>query len=264
MRPFFSICVKDARTARILPPPGPQYTDALKGVVMTIRAALFDVFGTLLDVQSVWARADQLFPGHGAELARLWREKQLEYTRLRTISNRYASFTRVTEDALQFSCDALNLPLDAAGRGMLMHQYTQLEPYSCVLPALKRLQTAGFTIGVLSNGDPGLLEDVLHGSGLSEFFDIVISADQAHAFKTAPSVYELGTLALKHPASEIVLVSGNAWDVIGAGWYGYVTYWVNRMGVPLDRLGERPDATGKTLDDAVEFLLNSSKKQEKK
>ncbi len=227
---------------------------------MTIRAVLFDVFGTLLDVQSVWARADQLFPGHGAELARLWREKQLEYTRLRTISSRYASFTRVTEDALLFSCDALGLPLDAAGRGMLMHEYTQLDPYACVVPALRRLEAAGFTMGVLSNGDPGLLDDVLHGSGLSEFFDIVLSADQVHAFKTAPAVYELGTLALKRPASEIVLVTGNGWDVIGAKWFGYVTYWVNRKGVPLDRLGEKPDATGKTLDDAVDFLLKSSKK----
>jgi 2-haloacid dehalogenase len=74
----------------------------------------------------------------------------------------------------------------------------------------------------------------------------------------------LGTLALKRPASEIALVTGNAWDVIGAKWYGYITYWVNRKGTPLDRLGERPDGMGATLDHAVEFLLRSSHKQEKK
>jgi 2-haloacid dehalogenase len=227
---------------------------------MTIRAVLFDVFGTLLDVQSVWARADQLFPGNGAQLAKLWREKQLEYTRLRTMSSRYVSFTRVTEDALQFACDALGLPLDAAARGMLMHEYTQLDPHPDAIPALKKLEQAGVTIGVLSNGDPGLLDDVLHGAGLADYFDVVLSADQVHAFKTAPAVYELGPLALKHPASEIVLVSGNAWDAIGAKWYGCVSFWVNRSGGPLDRLGERPDAIGASLDDAARFVLQSVKK----
>lgn len=227
---------------------------------MPIRAVLFDVFGTLLDVQSVWARADQLFPGNGAQLARLWREKQLEYTRLRTISGRYVSFTRVTEDALQFACDALGLPLDAAARGMLMHEYTQLEPYPDVVPSLKKLESAGITMGVLSNGDPGLLDDTLHGAGLSDFFDVVLSADQVHAFKTAPAVYELGPLTLKHPAGAIVLVSGNAWDAIGAKWYGYRSFWVNRAGGPMERLGERPDATGASLDDAAGFVLQSVKK----
>jgi 2-haloacid dehalogenase len=227
---------------------------------MPIRAVLFDVFGTLLDVQSVWARADQLFRGNGAQLARLWREKQLEYTRLRTISGRYVSFTRVTEDALQFACDALALPLDAAARGMLMHEYTQLEPYPDVVPSLKKLESAGITMGVLSNGDPGLLDDVLHGAGLSDFFDVVLSADQVHAFKTAPAVYELGPLTLKHPAGAIILVSGNAWDAIGAKWYGYRSFWVNRAGVPVERLGERPDATGANLDDAAGFVLQSVKK----
>jgi 2-haloacid dehalogenase len=227
---------------------------------MTIRAVLFDVFGTLLDVQSVWARADQLFPGNGAQLARLWREKQLEYTRLRTISSRYVPFTRVTEDALQFACDALSLPLDAAARGMLMHEYTQLDPFPDVIPSLKKLEQAGMTMGILSNGDPGLLDDVMHGARLSDFFDVVLSADQVHAFKTAPAVYELGPLTLKHPASEIVLVSSNAWDAIGAKWYGYVSFWVNRTGGPLERLGERPDAIGKTLDDAASFVLQSIRK----
>lgn len=227
---------------------------------MTIRAVLFDVFGTLLDVQSVWSRADQLFAGNGAQLARLWRDKQLEYTRLRTMSSRYVPFTRVTEDALQFACDALSLPLDAAARGMLMHEYTQLDPFPDAIPSLKKLEQAGVTMGVLSNGDPGLLDDVLHGARLSDFFDVVLSADQVHAFKTAPAVYELGPLTLKQPASEIVLVSSNAWDAIGAKWYGYVSFWVNRTGQPLERLGERPDAIGKSLDDAASFILQSMKK----
>ncbi len=226
---------------------------------MSIRAVLFDVFGTLLDVHSVGVRADQLFPGGGQRLSQLWREKQIEYTRLRTMSSRYVPFTQVTEDALQFACEALHLPLDAAARGMLMHEYTQLSPFADAVPALQRLQKTEMTIGVLSNGDPGLIEDALHGAQLADYFDVLLSADQVHAYKTAPSVYELGPLTLKHPAHELMLVSSNGWDAIGAKWYGYVTFWVNRNDAPLDRLGVRPDGVGASLDDAVSFLLSQRK-----
>jgi 2-haloacid dehalogenase len=226
---------------------------------MSIRAVLFDVFGTLLDVHSVGVRADQLFPGQGQRLSQLWRERQLEYTRLRTMSSRYVPFTQVTEDALQFACESLRLPLDAASRGMLMHEYTQLSPFADAVPALQRLQETGMTIGVLSNGDPGLIEDALHGAQLADYFDVLLSADQVHAYKTAPSVYELGPLTLKHPAHELLLVSSNGWDAIGAKWYGYVSFWVNRNDAPLERLGARPDGIGRSLDDAVSFLLQQRK-----
>jgi 2-haloacid dehalogenase len=226
---------------------------------MSIRAVLFDVFGTLLDVHSVAARADQLFRGQGQRLAQLWREKQIEYTHLRTLSSRYVPFTQVTEDALQYACEALALPLDAAARGLLMHEYTQLSAYPDAVPALKRLQETGMTIGVLTNGDPGLIEDVLHSAQIAEYLDVLLSADQVHAYKTAPSVYELGTLTLKHPAHELLMVSSNGWDAIGAKWYGYVSFWVNRTGTPLDRLGARPDGSGRTLDDAVNFLMQQRK-----
>jgi len=220
-----------------------------------LSAVLFDLFGTLLDVHSVASRADQLFPGRGASLSQLWRDKQLEYMRLRTLSNRYVPFTQVVEDALQYACDALHLPLDSAGRGLLMHEFTQLAPFDDVVPALQRLVEADLTVGVLTNGDPGQLEDALHGAGLDEYFDVLLSADQARAYKTAPAVYELGPLTLGHPATELLLVSSNAWDAVGARWYGYRSFWVNRSGAPVERLGSQPDGVGRTLNDAVDFAL---------
>jgi 2-haloacid dehalogenase len=220
-----------------------------------VSAVLFDLFGTLLDVHSVAARADQLFPGQGAALSQLWRDKQLEYSRLRTLSNRYVPFTQVVDEALQYAADALHLPLDSAGRGLLMHEFTQLTPFSDVVPALQRLVAAELTLGVLTNGDPGQLEDSLHGAGLDDYFDVLLSADQARAYKTSAAVYELGPMTLGHPAAELVLVSGNGWDAIGAKWYGYRSFWVNRTSAPIDRLGGRPDAIGRTLNDAVDFVL---------
>jgi 2-haloacid dehalogenase len=221
----------------------------------TVSAVLFDLFGTLLDVYSVGARADQLFPGRGPMLAELWREKSLEYSRLRTLSNRYVPFTQIIEDALQHACERLRLPLDAAGRGMLMHEFSQLRAFPDALPALKRLTAAEITVGILSNGDPGLIEDALHSAGLEEYFDVILSADQARAYKTAPAVYELGPMTLGHAPNELVLVSGNAWDAIGAKWYGYRSFWVNRTSAAAERLGTLPDATGASLADAVDFII---------
>lgn len=220
-----------------------------------LRAVLFDVFGTLLDPHTVAARAEELFPGNGERLARLWREKQVEYTRLRTLSNRYVPFTQLTDDALQYAGAALGLNLDAAARGLLMHEYTQLAAFPDARPALERLQQAGATLGVLSNGDPGLLEDALHSARLGEYFDLVLSADQVHAYKTAPAVYELGPRSLRHGPAEILFVSGNGWDAVGAKWFGYVSFWVNRDGGAAERLGASPDGTGASLGAAVDFYL---------
>ena len=101
---------------------------------------------------------------------------------VRTLCDRYVPFTQVTEDALLYACDALHLPLDAASRGLLMHEYTQLSAFSDVVPALRRIQHADVTLGVLSNGDPGLLEDALHSAQLDEYFDVILSVDQVRAY----------------------------------------------------------------------------------
>jgi 2-haloacid dehalogenase len=223
----------------------------------TLRAVLFDVFGTLLDVHSVAARAETLFPGQGQRLSHLWRDKQLEYTRLRALGSRYVPFTKLTEEALMFSAESLKLDLDAAARGLLMHEYTQLNPFNDVVPALKALQARDVTLGVLSNGDPGLLDDALQGAQIGEYFDLVLSADAVHSYKVSPAVYELGPRNLRHPASDILFVSSNGWDAVGAHWFGYLSFWVNRNGAPAEKLGVEL-ASGQSLADAVAFYNDKS------
>ncbi|HQR70042.1 MAG TPA: haloacid dehalogenase type II [Burkholderiaceae bacterium] len=223
-----------------------------------MRAVLFDVFGTLLDVYSVTRRAEELYPGEGTRLAFLWREKQLEYSRLRTLSGRYVPFSQVTRDALAFALKALRLLDDGGQSTMLFDEYKRLAPFVDVAPALERLHRAGVRTGVLSNGDSEMLEPVLVTSGLHRYIDIVLSADQVKAFKTSPLVYSLGPRVLKMPADQILFVSSNGWDAIAAAWCGYTSFWVNRLGLPLDELGGRPHGIGSTLADAADFLLSLS------
>jgi 2-haloacid dehalogenase len=223
-----------------------------------VRAVLFDLFGTLLDVHAVARRAEQIFPGEGVKVSSLWRDKQIEYSRLRTMSSRYLPFSQVTRDALAYALEALKLEADAATLRVLVDEYAQLTAFNDVLPAVHRLREARLPLGVLSNGDSPMLEAALTSAGLREYMEFLLSADEVQAFKTAPSVYELGPRALQCPAADIVFVSSNCWDACGATWYGYTTFWVNRTATPLERLGVQPHGTGSSLHDAASFILSKT------
>jgi 2-haloacid dehalogenase len=226
-----------------------------------MQAALFDVFGTLLDVYSVTRRAEELFPANGTRLALLWRERQIEYSRIRTLSGRYASFSQITRDALEYAIEALKLPSTAYEVQQLLDEYRRLAPFVDVAPALGRLHGAGVRLGVLSNGDSEMLETVLVTSGLHRYIDLVLSAEQVQAFKTFPAVYALGPRALRSPPAEILFVSSNCWDACGAAWYGYTSFWVNRLDAPLERLGVTPQGIGPDLAAAADFLFQNDQRK---
>lgn len=219
-----------------------------------IRAVAFDAFGTLFDVYSVGALAEQLFPGKGEALTALWRQKQIEYSQLRTLSGRYKPFIDVTEDALIFSCHKLELRLSDAQRRQLMNQYACLSPFPENLAALKALRTLGLPTAVLSNGTPGMLEVAIKSAGMNGLFDHVLSADTVRQYKTADAVYQLGPDTFDMPAREILFVSSNGWDAAGATWFGYTTFWINRGRQPLEVLDVEPTAIGERLTDVVDFI----------
>jgi 2-haloacid dehalogenase len=219
-----------------------------------LRAVLFDVYGTLFDVYSVAAQAEASFPGHGQRLALLWRDKQIEYTRLASMSRRYSPFSDLTERALQFACASLRLDLTATARDALIGQYQCLKPFAENEAVLRELKARGVRAGVLSNGDPAMLDGLISRAGFAPWLDPVLSAHSVQRFKIDDAVYALGPTALQLPAREILFVSSNGWDAIGATWYGYTTLWINRAGVPLDPLGTEPTRTGTSLRAVLDFL----------
>jgi 2-haloacid dehalogenase len=222
----------------------------------TPRAVLFDVYGTLFDVYSVGMRAESLFPGAGERLALLWRDKQIEYTRLVTMSRRYRPFSDLTQRALQFACARLQLELTSAARDALMGEYQRLQPFAENEAVLRELKQRGVRAGVLSNGDPPMLDGVIAHAGFASLLDPVLSVHSVQRFKTDDASYALGPAALQLAARDILFVSSNAWDAIGATWYGYTTLWVNRAGVPLDPLDTAPTRIGSTLRAVLDFFPN--------
>jgi 2-haloacid dehalogenase len=221
------------------------------------RAVLFDAYGTLFDVYSVGLLAEQLFPGHGDKLSVLWRDKQIEYTRLVSASDdgaHYQPFWELTRAGLRYACKRLGLDLTADREQQLMNQYRHLSAFPEDREVLHALKARKVTTGILSNGDPQMLGVAVRSAGLEGLLDHVISVDAVRKYKTHPEAYRLGTQAVKKPASQILFVSCNGWDALGATWFGYRTLWVNRYQLPFEELGTQPTRIGTTLRDVLAFF----------
>ena len=222
-----------------------------------VKAVLFDAYGTLFDVYSVGILAEQLFPGHGQALGVMWRDKQIEYTRLVTTSNdgaHYQPFWDLTRAALRYACKRLGLALSAVAEEQLMDQYRHLTAFPENIAVLQDLKARGIATGILSNGDPAMLNAAVTSAGLLGLLDHVISVDSLRKYKTHPAAYALGEQATGLPASQIGFVSCNSWDALAATWYGYQTLWVNRYQLPFEELCTQPVHTGHSLRD-VSLLL---------
>ena len=214
------------------------------------RALVFDAYGTLFDVHSVLARAEQFWPGKGAALSQLWRTKQLEYTWQRSLMGRYAPFSQITRDALQYACESLLLPRDETRTDALMTEYLSLAPYPEVPQALARLKQ-GRKLAILTNGSPDMIEPLVRNRGLQQTFDAVLSVDALRIFKPAPAVYAHAVERLATAARDIGFVSSNCWDAIGAKAFGFTVFWINRAGAPVDRTGFAPDRILAGLDEIL-------------
>ena len=226
------------------------------------QTVLFDAYGTLFDVYSVALLAEQLFPGHGQALSVLWRDKQIEYTRLVTTSNHgahYQPFWELTRAALVFAIKKLVHHADstrASGEfdsqvSQLMNQYRSLSAFPENRAVLQALKSQGIPTGILSNGDTAMLTLALKSSGLHDLVDHIISVDPVRKYKTAPEAYTLGEQTLGLAAAKVLFVSSNAWDALGATWFGYQTLWVNRSQQPWEEIGPQPTHIGTSLRDVL-------------
>ena len=214
---------------------------------MTVRAVVFDAYGTLFDVYSIGALAKKLYPGQGAAIANLWRDKQIEYTRLVTLSDphsiggsqHYRSFWDLTRAALRYALQRLKLDERATNLDALMQQYSELEAFPENIGVLQTLKLRGLTTAILSNGSRDMLDSAVTSAGMTNVLDHVISVDAVRRFKTSPESYALVQQIIPVERQEILFVSSNAWDALGATWFGFTTLWVNRQGLLSEAIGPK-------------------------
>jgi 2-haloacid dehalogenase len=217
-----------------------------------IKAWVFDAYGTLLDPLSVQRKAESIFSGQGEALSRLWRTRQLEYTWLRSLMNRYADFWQVTREALVYACHSLGVDCDADQREELMREYLRLDVYPDVREGLETLPNSRRAI--LSNGSPRMLEAVVRHAKLEEQIPTLLSVDRVKTYKPSPAVYQLALEELEMSKREIGFASSNYWDVAGAAAFGFRTFWLNRSGAAPDEMGIVPEFSVTGLGDLAELL----------
>lgn len=217
------------------------------------RAVAFDAF-PIFDPRPVFALAEGLFPGRGAELSSVWRARQFEYQWLRALGHQYADFLQTTEDALVFAAKQLQLELSPDARSQLVQAYMKLEAWPDVRPTLSALKDAGLRLSFLSNMTAAMLQAGIKNAELDGYFEHVLSTDARRTYKPDPLAYEMAVDAFKLKREEIVFVSFAGWDASGAKWFGYPTVWVNRLDAPVEELGVVPDAVGRDLSVLMKFV----------
>jgi 2-haloacid dehalogenase len=192
---------------------------------MTIKAVVFDAYGTLYDIQSVASVTEAAFPGYGELITQIWRIKQLEYTWLRSLLRRYQDFSAVTRESLAYTLKALGLQHDADVFERIMEKYLHLDLYPDAAATLAAMR--GKKLAILSNGSPAMLDALVQNSGLK--LDATISVDPQQIFKPSPEAYALIESRLGVKPADVLFVSSNPWDACGAKAFGLKVAWIERV-----------------------------------
>ncbi len=218
-----------------------------------IGACVFDAYGTLFDVHSAVGRSGGALGDKAGPVSALWRQKQLEYTWLRSLMGAYVDFWQVTGEGLDYAL-AANGVEDAELRRRLMDLYLNLDAYPDVPGALDGLRAGGKKTAILSNGAPNMLRAAVETADLDGRLDAVLSVDELRSFKPDPRVYQLAVDRLGVEAGRICFVSTNGWDAAGAAYFGFKVAWLNRFGQPPERLPGTPAAVIETLAELPDLL----------
>ncbi|MEE8534461.1 MAG: haloacid dehalogenase type II [Kiloniellales bacterium] len=206
-----------------------------------IGACVFDAYGTLFDVHSAVARGGAALGDKAEAASALWRQKQLEYTWLRSLMGVHADFWQVTGDGLDYALAAQGVD-DPALRDRLMQLYLTLDAYPDALACLEALRAAGKTTAILSNGSPTMLNAATESAGLGAHLDAVLSVEDAGIYKPDARVYRLAVERLRVQPERVCFVSANGWDAAGAAHFGFRVAWLNRFAQATERLPGAPAA----------------------
>ena len=194
---------------------------------MSIKAVVFDAYGTLYDIQSVASVTEESFPGYGEIITQIWRIKQLEYTWLRSLMRRYQDFAVVTRESLAYTLRCLGLQYDAGAFERIMDKYLHLDLYPDAMASLAAMKDK--KLAILSNGSPDMLNALVKNSGLDRVLDATISIDAKKIFKPSPEAYSLIEQTLHIPPSQVLFISSNPWDACGAKAFGLNVAWIERV-----------------------------------
>ena len=224
---------------------------------MARKIAIFDAYGTLFDVNAPMRDLARQIGGKFSDdcpiVANLWRQKQLNYSWLRQIGDCYVDFWQITKDALDFALERTGHN-DPAIAAELLALYFKLNAYPEVPATLSALQKRGYSCGILSNGSPDMLNSAIAHAGIAPLIDCALSVAQIGIYKPDPRVYQMVLDHYQAERRQVHFISANGWDIAGAGGFGFRTYWINRIGDPIDRMDAKPDHILADLSQLLDML----------
>ena len=217
-----------------------------------IKAIIFDAYGTLFDVNSAAEKCKDKIGDKWEGFANYWRTTQLEYTWLRSLMSRHKDFWEITEDSLDKSIKAFNI--DPSMKNELLNLYKVLSPFKEVPKVLKTLKEKDFRLGILSNGTPSLLSELVKSNNLDKIFDDLFSIEEVGVYKPDSKVYNMPIKKYHIEKNEVAFLSANTWDVSGGGNFGYQSVWVNRNDNIFDNLDFKPENEIKDLSELIKLI----------
>ena len=212
-----------------------------------IEAVVFDAYGTLFNVSGPVEKLASTIGSRSVEFASAWRQKQLDYSWLRSLMGVHADFWEVTREALDHTLAVFDIS-ETGLADELMTLYLKLDAFDDVAADLVALRARSKRLAILSNGSPSMLDSTLRHCGLDKSFEAVLSAEEIGIYKPSRRVYRL-VLQRLHiaDASSVCFVSANGWDVHGAALFGFRAVRLARHPVIEERLPGKPVATIESL-----------------
>jgi 2-haloacid dehalogenase len=226
-----------------------------------VSTICFDALGTLLDPAHSFAHLESAFPSRGTEIGNLWRSKQIDYSRLRSMSGKYADFDQITSDALVATFAHLAIPIKESDIDAAMDAYQNCAMFP---DAAKLLESLHQPWAVVTNGNRKWIGPMLTGAGVEVSDSHLFTSDQVRTFKINAPLYQLGWEWAQGASrsaiskEDVLFVSANQWDAIGATWFGFTACWVNRIGQSPEQLGVRPKFEIRSLDELVAMDIVST------
>ena len=226
---------------------------------MEYNSIVFDAYGTLFDInaaaqKSALVSSNSLLQRNWEELAEIWRKKQIEYTWLQNILNNHTDFLDITKISLDFALKEMTLDQEPNLKETLLDLYQKSEAYPEVVQVLEELNGRGVKLSILSNGTPEMLFAACASTRIEKLLDFIVSVEEIGIFKPDERVYELVNTKMGYKISEVLFVSSNGWDIIGAAKFGFSTAWVNRNKKPVERMQWKPSYELSNLMHIIDLL----------
>ncbi|MFB6309725.1 MAG: haloacid dehalogenase type II [Salinirussus sp.] len=207
-----------------------------------VDVVTFDSFSTLVDVEST-ARPLEGVVDDPVTFARDWHSRAAFYGIVANHLDHYETYYDFHRLALEYLLAERDIAATPTELDEITSIYYDMTPFPDVRPGMEHLSEAGYALGIVSNGDPEMLDSLVETLGIADLLSGVISADAVKRYKPARQLYEYAADRLETEPAAMLHVANGSVDIMGAKHTGLQAAWLNRTETPPEPWGPEPDIT---------------------